>query len=92
MASILGVEDGPSRVVYLNCGNYREEKTLFDVPSLVRFLKAQRLDVKEALERVLIFCAFSEEQQEQVVEEVRQPGAAIQLSPNPHGPVVTHLP
>jgi len=72
MAGALDMEDGVGKVVYLNCGNYREEKTLFDVPSLVRFLKALKLDSKEALERVLVFCAFSEEQQEQVVEEVRQ--------------------
>ncbi len=72
MASALGAEDWAGKVIYLNCGNYREEKTLFDIPSLVHFLKARRIDSKEALERVLVFCAFSEEQQEQVVEEVRQ--------------------
>jgi RecA/RadA recombinase len=72
MAGALDAEDGAGKVVYLNCGNYREEKTLFDIPTLVRFLKARKLDPKEGLERVLVFCAFSEEQQEQVIEEVRQ--------------------
>jgi hypothetical protein len=38
MAGALDAEDGAGKVVYLNCGNYREEKTLFDIPSLVRFL------------------------------------------------------
>jgi len=72
MASALSAEDRTSKVVYLNCGNYREEKTIFDIPSLVHVLKVHKLDSKESLDRVLVFCAFSEEQQEQVVEEVRQ--------------------
>jgi RecA/RadA recombinase len=69
VSALTGDED--SRVVYLNCGNYREDKTILDIPSLVYLLKARRLDPKEALERIVILCAFSEEQQEQVVEEVR---------------------
>lgn len=72
MAEALGAEDGARKVVYLNCGNYREDKTILDIPRLVNLLKARKLDPKECLERVLVFCAFSEEQQEQVVEEVRQ--------------------
>jgi len=68
----LGAGDRTGRVIYLNCGNYREEKTILDIPHLVNLLKARKLDPRECLERVLVFCAFSEEQQEQVVEEVRQ--------------------
>jgi RecA/RadA recombinase len=70
MASVLKTEDGPSKVVYLNCGNYREEKTVLNIPFLVSLFKTHKLDAKVCLERILVFCAFSEEQQEQVVEEV----------------------
>ncbi len=72
MAKALGGGDGSGCVVYLNCGNYREDKTILDLPHLVHCLKAQRVDPRAGLERVLVYCAFSEEQQEQVVEEVRQ--------------------
>ena len=71
MARALSAGDVTGKVVYLNCGNYREEKTILDVPCLVRYIKSQRLDPREALERVTVYCAFSEDQQEQVVEEVR---------------------
>jgi len=70
MANALS-ECDEGRVVYLNCGNYREDKTILDIPSLVYLFKAYRLDSKETLDRITVFCAFSEEQQEQVVEEVR---------------------
>lgn len=72
MAEALGAGNRVGRVVYLNCGNYREDKTILDIPSLVNLLKARDLDPRECLERVLVFCAFSEEQQEQVIEEMRQ--------------------
>ena len=72
MANALAMGRGKGNVVYLNCGNYREDKTILDVPSLVHLLKAHRLDPGEGLDRVLVYCAFSEEQQEQVVEEVRK--------------------
>jgi DNA repair protein RadB len=72
MARALDAGDDRGQVVYLNCGNYREDKTILDIPYLIRVLKAQRVDPREGLERVFVYCAFSEEQQEQVVEEVRQ--------------------
>ncbi|RLI37331.1 hypothetical protein DRO66_04025 [Candidatus Bathyarchaeota archaeon] len=72
IAKALDKGDRTGKVVYLNCGNYREDKTILNIPCLVRFLKANRIDPKEGLERILVYCAFSEEQQEQVVEEVRQ--------------------
>lgn len=65
------LENDGDRVIYLNCGNYREDKTILDIPSLVYLLEVLRLDPKEALDRIVVFCAFSEEQQEQVVEEIR---------------------
>lgn len=71
MANTLGVEDRTDKIIYLNCGNYREEKTILDIPRLVNLLKTRKLDPEECLEQILVFCAFSEEQQEQVVEEVR---------------------
>jgi len=71
MATALGCF-GEGRIVYLNCGNYREEKTILDIPNLIRYIKALRLDPASCLERVTVFCAFSEEQQEQVVLEVSE--------------------
>jgi len=65
------LDDADDEVIYLNCGNYREDKTILDIPSLVYLTQARRHDPKKALERIIVFCAFSEEQQEQVVEEVR---------------------
>ncbi len=65
------LENDGYRVIYLNCGNYREDKTILDIPSLVYLLEVLRLDPKEALDRIVVFCAFSEEQQEQVVEDIR---------------------
>ena len=70
MANDLKAEDRTSNVVYLNCGNYREEKTILNIPFLVDLFKTHKLDPKVGLERILVFSAFSEEQQEQVVEEV----------------------
>lgn len=72
IAKTLDTGDRTNKIVYLNCGNYREDKTILNIPCLVRFFKANRLDPKEGLERILVYCAFSEEQQEQVAEEVRQ--------------------
>jgi RecA/RadA recombinase len=67
--SLIG--DADDRVVYLNCGNYREDKTILNIPSLVYILEAGKLDPRETLDKITVFCAFSEEQQEQVIEEIR---------------------
>jgi RecA/RadA recombinase len=67
--SLTGDEDGS--VIYLNCGNYREDKTILDIPSLVYLFKAYGLDPREGLNRIKVYCAFSEEQHEQVIEEIR---------------------
>ena len=72
MADALDTENGTGKVLYLNCGNYREEKTILDIPLLVNILKSHKLDPDECLDRILVFCAFAEEEQEQVIEEVRK--------------------
>jgi len=56
--------------LYLNCGNYREEKTVLDVHRLTTLLKASELDPFTALDRIKVFFAFSDEHEEQVVENV----------------------
>src|SRR4030042_6939978 len=43
MANVLSVEGEANRVIYLNCGNYRESKTILDIPSLVNLLKTQKV-------------------------------------------------
>ncbi len=60
------------RAVYLNCGNYREEKTLLDPSLLGSFLKASGLNPKMGLGKIHVFCAFSEGQEEQVVSSVEK--------------------
>ncbi len=64
--------DSDDKIIYLNCGNYREDKTILDISSLVYLAQTQNLDPNNILERIMVFCAFSEEQQEQVVEEIRR--------------------
>ena len=64
--------DSDDKIIYLNCGNYREDKTILDISSLVYLAQVQNLDPNNILERIMVFCAFSEEQQEQVVEEIRK--------------------
>jgi len=56
--------------VYLNCGNYREERTVLDVQHLTALIKANGLDADPALDRIRVFLAFSSEHEEQVVESV----------------------
>jgi len=64
--------DSEDKIIYLNCGNYREDKTILDISSLVYLAQTQNLDPNNILDRIMVFCAFSEEQQEQVVEEIRR--------------------
>jgi RecA/RadA recombinase len=58
--------------VYANCGNYRKEKTLLDSHLLTFLIKAARLDPMRALEDIYVICSFSEEQQEQTVNEIEK--------------------
>lgn len=60
------------KAVYSNCGNYREEKTLLDSRLLSFLIKAAKLDPMKALEDIYVICAFSGEQQEQIVSEVQK--------------------
>lgn len=60
------------KAFYSNCGNYREEKTILDSNLLAFLIKAVKLDPTKALEDIYVICAFSEEQQEQVVTEVEK--------------------
>ena len=71
MVNALGTRRDVQKVVYLNCGNYRENKTLLNVSRLTYLLKTYKLDLREYLEQILVVCAFSKEQVEQVVESVR---------------------
>jgi len=57
-------------VAYMLCGNYRVEKTLLDVESLVRLLEASGLAAEEALRRVYVLCAFSADQQTGLTDEI----------------------
>ncbi len=67
--------DGDESVIYLNCGNYREDKTILDILSLTYLFEAHGLDPNDGLDRIKVYCAFSEEQHEQVVEEIRATAA-----------------
>lgn len=60
------------KAVYSNCGNYREEKTLLDSRLLSFLIKAAKLDPMKALDDIYVICAFSGEQQEQIVSEVQK--------------------
>ena len=60
------------KVIYANCGNYREEKTILDSHLLIFLIKRTGLDPKKALDNIYVICAFSEEQQEQIILEVQK--------------------
>ena len=58
------------KCLYMNCGNYREEKNLFDVELLTGFLKAVGLDPAEALNRIHTAYAFTREEEEELTGEL----------------------
>jgi len=60
------------RAVYLNCGNYKRERTLLDSRLLTRLVKARGLDPSRALEEIYVVCAFSPEQQEEAVRQAER--------------------
>jgi len=64
-------EDSETKALYLNCGNYREEKTILDTQLLCSMIGRSGMDPLRELGRVHVFCAFSEEQQEDVVEKAQ---------------------
>jgi len=59
------------RVLYLNCGNYREEKTILDTQLLCSMMKRLRMDPLRELDRIQVLCAFSDEQQEDIFEKAQ---------------------
>ncbi|MEM2996433.1 MAG: hypothetical protein QXK52_02850 [Candidatus Bathyarchaeia archaeon] len=60
------------KALYINCGNYREERTILDVSQLTWHMKAVGLDPAEALDRIKVFLAFNLDQEEQVAEKASQ--------------------
>ena len=58
------------KTIYVNCGNYKYEKTLLDIELLGGLLKSAGLDPFEAMDRIYVICAFSEEQEEEIIGEV----------------------
>ncbi|MFQ5998352.1 MAG: hypothetical protein ACE5KO_03515 [Candidatus Bathyarchaeia archaeon] len=59
------------KAIYVNCGNYKYERTVFDIESIGRLMKSAGIDHIESLDNVYTFCAFNEEQQEYVTEQIR---------------------
>jgi len=69
-----GLEDS-GKAVYLNCGNYKREKTILDLRLLTWLMKARGMDPHRSLGRIYVVPAFSREQQE---EAVRKAGAIVE--------------
>jgi hypothetical protein len=63
------LSSGEGKTVYLNCGNYRREKTIMDLRLLTRLMKTRGLDPSHAMKRIYVIPAFSKEQQYQAVEK-----------------------
>jgi len=59
------------KCVYSNCGNYRQERTMLDTNLLCSLVKAAGLDPTRALDNIYTVCSFSEEQEEQVFNEIQ---------------------
>jgi RecA/RadA recombinase len=58
------------KCAYIYCGNYRREKTMLDTRLLTYLIKAERMDPMKALDNIYVICSFSEDQQEQVFEDL----------------------
>jgi RecA/RadA recombinase len=58
------------KAVYLNCGNYKHERTVLDVQLLTFLIKANRMDPMSALEDIYAIPVYSEEQEGEVALEV----------------------
>jgi len=65
----MGGLDG--KAVYINCGNYRIERTTLDFNLLTGLSKAYGLDPTKVLERIHVVCAFSPEQEEEAALKVK---------------------
>jgi hypothetical protein len=70
--SLLPVEKGgwDCKAVYLNCGNYKYERTVLDIKLLTRIIRFNRLDISEALASVYAIPVYSEEQEECSVTKI----------------------
>ena len=60
------------RAVYLNCGNYKYERTMLHTEFLCSLIKAAGFDPEEMLDRIYAVYAFSEEQEERALDEIRR--------------------
>jgi len=76
------------RILYLNCGNYREEKTLLDGQLLSSLMKRSGMDPLIELDRIQVLCAFSDEQQEDIVERAEK---YLENDPNVRLVIVHHI-
>jgi len=56
--------------LYVNCGNYRYERTMLDTELLCHLIKAAKLDPTWALNSIYSMCVFSEEQEEKAFNEI----------------------
>jgi RecA/RadA recombinase len=60
------------RCVYANCGNYREDRTIFDSQLLCYMVKAAGLNPVVALDDIYTICSYSEDQEEQAYYELEK--------------------
>ncbi len=60
------------KAIYLNCGNYKYERTMLDAEFLCSLIKAVGFDPNEMLSRIYAVFAFSEEQEERALDEARR--------------------
>jgi meiotic recombination protein DMC1 len=59
------------RAVYINCGNYRIERTVLDFRFLTSLMKACGVDPSNGLKEIQVVCAFSPEQEEEAALKVK---------------------
>jgi len=60
------------KCIYLNCGNYKQTRTILDVDLVTELIKLAGLDVPSALGKIYTVCAFSDEQLIKAVETVEE--------------------
>jgi len=60
------------KAVYLNCGNYKYERTMLHSEFLCGLIRAAGFDPDEMLNRIYAVYAFSEEQEERALDEIQK--------------------
>jgi len=60
------------KTVYLNCGNYKYERTMLNTEFLCSLIKAAGFNPGDMLSRTYAIFAFSEEQEERALDEIRR--------------------